>query len=503
MKTQILNTSIIPIEYTKDHEDKALELKQHIENNIFLFKLLLIDYEKITFNNEYNINALHFSTLKNFKSEIQLLLSVWSKYIIETALDEKIKIKLLKALFQCELTKEGKINFSNDIESTRNSFYSLIAVLYYNEINQPQELVEFIFSPTETEKEIIFSWFKDKKRFDLLNELLKDQYKILIKTDDEETEHDPFLKNYMKEMNKILSSSYMNNMDILTDEDEKIKLPKLNQSELEQLCIEFLSYIDPSLKWLEEYNKLKKEDRIVFTSGPNINWECHGFPIKSLIYAPLENTIRDFVSLIHEFSHIISLSSLEGIKKYLPVATKEFPAIFFEMCAIEFLKEKGYSQEVIDILYKKRNTIVKENMEDVTPILDYLYQTQTEGPICYESEMKNISTLTKCLKTNAEDEEGKSKLYDVIIKNRVDKANISLLFSPHCIIGEYPYVMGKYLANKAFEKKDEDPTIIPTAIEITENLANETVISIIEKLGISADEFSAQAETVQYVKKQN
>lgn len=117
--------------------------------------------------------------------------------------------------------------------------------------------------------------------------------------------------------------------------------------------------------------------------------------------------------------------------------------------------------------------------------------------------MKNIITLTKCLKTNAEDDEGKSKLYDVIIKNRVDKANNILLIYPKCTLEEYPYVIGKYLANKAFTKKEEEPSIIPTVIEITENLANETVISIIQKLGISADEFTDKKESIQYVKKQN
>ena len=340
MNTQILNTSIISIEYTKDCEGTALELKQCIENNSLLFKILLIGYEKITFNCEDDTKAFHFSTLKNFKRKIQFLLLIWNEYVKELILEEETNKKILKSLFQYELEKQKGHNCFNDIKSAINPFYSLIAVLYYEELKKPQELVEFIFSPTETEKEKIFYWFKDKKRFDLLNDLLKEQYKLLIKTDDEEIEHDPFLKNHMKEMNKILNSGFMNEMDILTNEDEKTKLPELTQVELDQLCIEFLSYIDPSLKWLEEYNKLKKEERIVFTSNFNINWECHVFPMASLIFAPLENTIRDFVSLIHEFSHIISLNSLEEIKEYLPIAIKEFPALFFEMCAIEFLKEK-------------------------------------------------------------------------------------------------------------------------------------------------------------------
>lgn len=513
----MIETQLIPIEYDQDTEEEALSLKRCLENNAPLFQAFLTKYKKITFIDTFDETAISISSIDELKDMMRKSIPNYLETLNEQmfpasnmALMEIACLKLLLADKYKAYESYETLHGENNVFANINSIYTILSLRYYQEQETPDKVIDFFFDPTEAEKEKIFTWLNSRRRYDLINHLLEEQYQILIQADNEQTAHDEFLKQNLAQVLKLSEVDFLNGNIILPSKTPEIDLPKLSQDDLDKLCIEFFIKVDPSLKWLKIYNKLKAENRIVYTKkeqSPQVEWECTFTPETGAeIMAPLDGTIQDFKSFIHEFAHCVSFLSLNKDEN-VPRSLAEYPSIFFEIYALKFLKDKGYSQEIIDELLRQRSIVTQDNKMDICPTLGYLLQFIEKGPITFESEKEKQEQLFTSIEEDIS--EDIKQLLEALLSTdgdenvhiKVDAENAFLVQYPIYVSKAYPYIIGKYFATKTFEQVTENPQLIYTVLEITEDLHQETIDSITKKIGLSDEPFtSSENNNPQYTK---
>ena len=100
---------------------------------------------------------------------------------------------------------------------------------------------------------------------------------------------------------------------------------------------------------------MRKNNLISFEYSKEIeNGECYfdGTDNNWKIKLISDGTIRTFVTFAHEFMHYVSLSQSDNINFSL----LEFPSIYYENIASEFLKNNGYEEGIIDETLNMRNS---------------------------------------------------------------------------------------------------------------------------------------------------
>ena len=508
-----LKTSIINIEYTKNHETDALKLKHVFEENPFFFQVLLSPIKTIRFIDEIDLecdDALEINCIEDIKQYLKDIIKEFvNKLKITQAQDIDItEVMFLKYILLDKLEAIGNYNPEfkdrDDVEQYINSIYSLVASYYYDD---PIDLLDSLFKMDEVEKDTLYKWLRERRRYDLLNHLLEEQYDLIITGTNKERIYDPFIKDYINEIIAVTRIDSLKELISNEDQNNNVSLPKLSKEELDKLVKEFLITIDPSLKWLKIYNDLIENNLIKYketSQDDSTIWSCSKVDGKWHIIAPLSDTIKDFRCMIHEFAHYISL--MNDPKELQTPTLKEYTPILFETLAINFLRKKGYSQEITDELLKERKRWTQNNVFDISPTLIYLKDYINDGPITFEKEKKKQADLIRMLQENIpEDLESKldtiKEIDDEKIKADCDLEISFILSFPTTIYDEYPYVMGNYFAAKTLERLNEEPMLLYTVLEMTENLKDITPEEVITRLGLSTEEFSSP-KILQYQKKQ-
>ena len=504
--TKVINTEIIEIEYESKDKKEVEKIKESIKKNYLILKDLVSPYTRISFTD--TPNTIQVSSYEDFKDFINSRLEEYLTKLKESLsknadTNEVVYLKFL-LLEKYNVLKNYSPAFAerDDLEVYINSMYTLAASSYYN--NQT-DLLNFMFELPEKEKEKILKDLLEKRRFDLLNHLLQEQYDLIVQSTDSSEEYDTFLKNNMSEIISIAQLDFLNGNIIIPQEKKKVDLPKLSRKELENLVREFLIEIDPSLKWIKIYNEALLEERIVYgrlNPKDKVEWCCTPYNGKRHIAAPLTGTIRDFRCMIHELIHYIAMLNIP-IEELPSPSLDEYPSIVFETLAINFLKKKGYSKEVIDNLKEERILWTQDNIFDITPTLKMINEFVTEGPITYEKEQlrnKRLQTLIdETLDPNLKEKVEKvAQTSDESIIDKIDFEIMFILSAPLAVLEEYPYILGRYLSTKTLNRLEEDPMLIYELFNITESLTIETPQSIIIKLNLSDEVFTSKKE---YTKK--
>lgn len=508
----MLETSVIPIEYDDNSQETAKQLKKILDANQMIFQIFFAGHNKISFLDTAEEGTLSISSideLKKLLSNVSYAYMDMLKHQVYTTGGEDIdaiflKMMLLDVIFSkkaSDIPSQETLEISDNI----NAIYALIGISYYEEQKQPEKLIDFIFNPTVEEKEKIFNWLKKKQRYNLLNILLEEEHQKML--DLEDLEHDSYLRTHLEE---LLELSEIELSERFKSKEKATDLPRLSEKELDKLCIEFFIQIDPSLKWLKLYNKLKQNKGILYGEKfPDScsDWGCVETTDGIYIYAPLDGTIRDFMYFIHEFAHYVTLLH-KKTGEFIPSALQEFPPIFFEKCATAFLRQKGYNEESICSLDEERRQSTIDNKSDISPSLRYLIQYIKDGPITFETEKSKMDHIRENIPDDLPDE--MQELLNALMSTqdeenvhiKIDAETAFLLEHPNCLFDEFPYIVGYDLAIKTLEKLPDDPMIMYTVLNITENLTRETTAEVIRKLGLSQTEFSSKpSPPQQYVKK--
>lgn len=188
----------------------------------------------------------------------------------------------------------------------------------------------------------------------------------------------PKIKESLKNIRRITDE-----IDALTggiirevhNRDNTVPSPKIDEKEFEELVIGALKYIDPSNKLVEEYLNAKNNNLInlVYGEKNGNSMYCEktrriGEEPEQEIKVCMTGTLIDVQTMLHEFGHYYYRIDNRETKKN-NILFREYPSIYFEQKAIEYLENVGYTKEQLreSILYRMLET--KRNISNFLPSL--------------------------------------------------------------------------------------------------------------------------------------
>ena len=485
-----LKTKSFIIEYTKENEKDAKRLKKIFDTNEMFFTEFLKPYPVIRLGDSteplINEQTLEVENINEFKEILSLLIPHYINQLEIKGDDESLTV-FLRTIFTNKYANLDDYKMSikkKDLPIYIESIYSLIAMDYYE---TPEELVNALFNLDDKEKKKLTNYLNSKYRRSLLNQLLEGQISFLTETSTEKQQDDFVIEN----IDELLNHTSQEILSIDLSNQQLVRMPSLTDQELDKSIIEFLIQIDPSLKWLKEYEELKKNNQI----KPSDIWNCNQEKGKWVINTSKVHNIEDFRCFIHEFIHYITVKDQK--KENLPIAIKEFPSIYFETLAINFLRQKGYPKEATDYMLSERNEWTEENAYDLYLILGLLSNYIKNGEVTIENEVDRRLQIPEDIKRKIPEE--LSFFYETQeekINYSFDIANGYILAYPESIYEEYPYITGTYLADRAVEVTNQDPMFIYNMLSITDNLESTNPKDVIDLINQKHKQLTKKHETI-------
>ena len=352
----------------------------------------------------------------------------------------------------------------------------------------------------EKDRWILYKWLRDNSRYDLLDELILNVYNRLINIEEKEDiiidNTDLFMANNIKVIKKIINDFlvYLINQDY---SDNYNNISYINKEDIIKIVKDILYNIDASDKWLNIYEELLKNDKIIYlnelsdkdkqalllkfgvTSFKDIDNSCVFLRNnEAYILLNYKNTLADIPATIHEITHFVS-RIINNTKTEIPVL-REFSAIFFELYALNYLKNNGFNKEEVDGIYYDRVRDSYNMIESTLNILNYLEIIICKGKIdksdCYKLS-KDILDGIKNKHSSIELDEIVSDKYDLFkyqinSDNCCDKCIQDLVINPYILFGYYPYIIGHYLAILGINEYYNDSDILTIIKDINEALPN-------------------------------
>ena len=396
---------------------------------------------------------------------------------------------IMSALYVEILLRKLKIKSKVLIQSNSNisdeTLDSLIAYKYYEKNGSFSEFVEYL--KTRNESDLIFNWLKNEFRWDTYNYLLEITVNYLKEYDFD------FLEN-ISDINTMMMNQTVNNI-VMQESEQEVELPTITIEELDNLFNEFLKYINAPIKWKQLYDELKNSGRISFekqTDGIDAS-NCYRDDNGALrISISTDGTIKCFISLVHEFMHYVS-------KVVSTLSISEFPSIFFEKVSAQFLKDKGYKEDIVNKIVAFRN---KNNMDiytEASPLFNDITAFIKDGPIKRERKIKywenhfriiqeTKEKLAKMLEENGETVDSDilkqpnidiptevDKDCDILIESFIQNGLLVLL-----VIDGYQYLLDTFLADEVLKQTTTDPTVISKMIKTTDELGNMNLQSVLD-----------------------
>lgn len=363
---------------------------------------------------------------------------------------------------------------------TDETLYAMIAYKYFMENASFDDFVEYLKYRKDTDK--ILEWLRDKVRFDAYNYLLG----VII--NNLKNYNFDFLENISEVVNIMLNQVLT---DISNPDNETVdKLPLTTQDKINELFLEFLQYINAPDDWKKLYEKLKENNLIIFEEQTGEFEYSKSFIDEDEILKICictDGTIKSFCSLVHEFIHYISMNVDDlNIEQ---ISILEFPSIFFEKLSLQFLRNKGYSNGVINKITEQR---IDNNSEIYTNLASLFYDISryiNHGPITKEDRVNFWSKQYEIL------ENTKKKLIDMYLENgnelseedmdflestdidlesavleECDILTISFLQNGLLVIDGYQYLLDTFLAEEVLKKANDNKLYIEDMIYVTEEL---------------------------------
>ena len=470
VKERINDIEVIYDESSNEIEEFKIILK----NNYALIKKKIGDIRVISFikcNDEkvlYLEKPIEFvnNIIKGFLDNGDIILSFEN-----TSLEEMYLNFLTRKLNVKEDKRIIEINPYISNEFFYQLFYYFIGYHYYKEKNDMDSYLDYV-KYHKSYNEVI-DWFMNKVRFSTSNILLGE----LINYFD-----DTFVNN-IDEITTILNNE-LTEENINTLVANKKKLKPVTRRELEYLFIKFLDYIKAPGSWYKIYNTLKTNKNIIYTkTNRDIDAsQCFVDNGELKILIDSDDSIRDLISLVHEFIHYVSHIDKSTIGNY---AILEFPSIFFERLCAEFLVDIGYDERIINAILRDRKESNLLLCMKIGGIYNIINRFIKNGPI---NEQEEIERVTRRINLLMQDENAKHSFInmyekanltynvkDIVYRNYDNLIRSIVENGPSVVLG-YQYVIGTLLTEKLFENVDEE--LIKKMITITNELKMMTLQDI-------------------------
>ena len=364
---------------------------------------------------------------------------------------------------------------------------SLIAYKYFESNGTFDDFVEYLKDRNNEEK--IFQWLQDVSRWDTYNYLLNITSNFL-KTDDDE---------FFKRMNYIISLWFESIIEHNKNNNTSRKeYQKISDKEFDALFYEFLSYINAPDEWIRIYNNLKAE-KLIMLEKENVSEHDNSmcFQDSDGIFKILisnGDNLRGFCNFVHEFIHYVSRQNGLSIEK---TSISEFPSIFFEKIAAEFLEEKGYSCETVNQILNDRDnsnyslstSILLPLFSDLTRYINHGKISKKDKMVFYQNQIDSINRARRKMLeilTNAGEEIKDPSAFEQVevdIEKGVDDECDSLIDAfikeGLLVISGYQYLLDSYLVEQVLSKRNNNKTIMSRMIDVTNNLGTISIKDIL------------------------
>jgi len=477
------------IEIRYDDNQEIDYIRNVINNNYNLFLSVLGESKVISLIPTNNDKVVYISDFDETFYEVvnQTFNNDGNKILLENP-------NLLPAFYIETLIRKNANNPMSLVQSNPNVsdevLYSLIAYIYFTKTGTFDDFVNYLKEKKETDK--ILNWLQTETRFHAYNYLLKTTTDYLIQNDFD------FLQNISGITNMMLTQS-LNNV-FAQQPETGIELPTITIQEFDNLFNEFLVYINAPKSWKQAYDELKSSGRISFekrVEDLDISM-CYRDETDVLrILVSTDGTIKSFFSFVHEFMHYIPMQDSMTLTQF---SISEFPSIFFEKISAQFLRDKGYKQDVIDIVVRDRN---KNNTEiyigisslfnDISAYINGGYISRDKKILFWENNFRAIQDtrekLAKLMEENGEQVDiSFLESFKIDIPKEIDKECDSLIDSfiqnGLLVINGYQYLLDTYLAEEILKKSNDDTSIIPRMINVTDNLGNMNLNDVLTEFKI-------------------
>ena len=538
--TYYLENNIITIEYHSPLEKfKAKQILNIFAQNEKFYQIFLMGKEKIVFSDE-EINDSNIITIKSFDFETKINEEIFLRKIFEeaekkgidittdikdklngkkTLVTKEDKIKLLKQKLLTKIKKEGEIDFFDYLDLTGgfvNEHLYIRKLATDIAFNQGYYgILKRILKDDKDEEinDIVYYLLYEECALDLLNDQLKFQNKKI----NQEGKRDFLSENLM-----AVSQLFTDMIPKVTEHYQQVEhkqAKKLTQEEIIKETIEILKDIDPTNGLLKEFEENISNGKIIlwdnkdtekrkkmyqkYSKDFNIDEPLCSETIKNnevidyVVNIPLNYTVDDIPTIIHEMMHLNSILKNKKEKKIEDLS--EFASIYFEEYAKSKLMEKGYTKEE---LYSSKNERIINTIElykIASPTIFWLNQYREKGDLKLEDIDKPVRELwhkivAECKKRNYTTEEidmtlrriGLVPNIDSCAKNLIEKLAKVLVVYNTSIFKGYKYILGTVLTNQAIEENIGKKTIL----SISNNLNNiDTPLDILKELKIDTTKY--------------
>lgn len=347
----------------------------------------------------------------------------------------------------------------------------------------------------ESQRDTLYKWLQSKTRYDLLDELIMHVYHRFLIVENDIDNTDLFFINNIKSMVKLMDI-YQNKIEMELFSEENICIPAISKKETIQIVKDILEEIDPNRDWLSIYEDILLKNRIVYLnelsaeetealkkrfevdSIKEITNSClYTNKIEPCLFLDYTGTIADIPNTIHEIVHYIIRENNQELE--LPTL-KEYPSIFFEMYAVDYLKKLGYQDAELKALNSSRALDIFLAYEDIKDVLYYLMLIIEKGHITERNDRRKYNAFLKELKRTLSKQDilhitkEDSNFFNANIKcqEKCDKVNYNLMTNPLLLFQRYPYLIGAYLSEQSMSKLKKSKTTLAMIKYITEKLSN-------------------------------
>lgn len=479
--------------YTED--DDIETIIRIIKNNYdFLFK-------------DYVDNGFSFSTLPrdgddkcihtdDFQKDTTNMIEQYYYHKGDACLSEPENLSALYIALLLQMSGVKNPFFDFDFEESAEILDTVIAKQYYLANGNVDQFVEYAKyrDPEETKK--FYFWLRETCRYESYNYVLgriseflnANGFDYLSST----TSNDIFI-DVIKSYNERQEKEY--------------NLPKMNPEEIDRLFYDFLNYIHAPESWRKIYNAVKRRNGISYkVDESKIVSYCYKDEKDEDYSINIEynGTITGFCCLVHEFIHYLSFYN-----EKFNFSLAEFPSIYFEKIAANFLKERGYSSEVVDETIASRNTNNIEILTSLSTIFIDINNFMKKGPITRDEKIelwqKQILGVYNLRKKHQEELKAQGEKVNDLeplpsmeeiahdVDEDCDESINQFIIDDLFILDGYQYLLGTSLAESILRKEGKES--IRGMIEIVGDLPYYDANSVIEKFGIERDSVKEKNKT--------
>ena len=251
--------------------------------------------------------------------------------------------------------------------------------------------------------------------------------------------------------------------------NKSVKIPKLSKKRFDELVVNTISYIDPTNKLLEACLELKEND-MINPSNKEMdetgyfeveNRFTHEITERFIYIKNMSRNLENLKDLLHELGHYFYRTTIEN--KLL----SEYPSIYFEKKALEYLAKIGYDTAIVEEIKKDRIISNRKALDYFMPSL-YCIECNTDIGEYHIEEVKKFADGHKVKAPNAIiekyvlDKDNKNSTKDKLI------SRIGTLNRVSDDINHLKYFIGDYLATYSIN-----------------NLPHEEVLRILEDIQLN------------------